>query len=117
MRKEIATFLLVFYMAALIRPLMPCINDALAHTFWKSEHLATVHFENGKYHLHLDMQKNGKQDQDNSGKNSEGNIFHLKASSEKIRSPKNFTDVIVQLKHELPSPVFLFVTSPPPWQC
>jgi hypothetical protein len=45
------------YAFALIRPIMPIVNDVIAHTFFKVEHLATVHFENGKYHVHMDLQK------------------------------------------------------------
>ena len=36
----------------LLKPVMPSVADLLAHTFWYSQHMATVHFENGKYHVH-----------------------------------------------------------------
>ncbi len=35
-----------------MRPLVPLAADMIAHTFWYSQHMATVHFENGKYHVH-----------------------------------------------------------------
>ncbi len=54
--KKIAIYiLLVFYIAVQIRPLASVVQDALAHTFFKMQHLATIHYENGNYHLHADL--------------------------------------------------------------
>jgi len=48
--------MLLVYVFALIKPIMPIINDVLAHTFFEKTHLATIHYENGKYHMHLELQ-------------------------------------------------------------
>ncbi len=39
------------------KPVLPLVNDILAHTFWKTEHIITVHHENGKDHLHYELKK------------------------------------------------------------
>jgi hypothetical protein len=55
--KKVCIYLTVFFYAfALFRPLTPLFTDILAHTFWKMEHLATIHFENGTYHLHAELE-------------------------------------------------------------
>ncbi|CAN5529193.1 hypothetical protein BH10BAC3_BH10BAC3_24920 [soil metagenome] len=38
---------------------MPAITDLVAHTFWRYQHINTVHFENGKYHLHQELKEAG----------------------------------------------------------
>ncbi len=42
--------------------MLPVVCDALAHTFWKMQHIATVHYENGKYHLHVELQQEHSSD-------------------------------------------------------
>lgn len=36
----------------MLKPVMPYISDTVAHVFWYSQHMATVHLENGKFHVH-----------------------------------------------------------------
>ena len=57
MKRQVATLLLVCYAALLMRPLAPVFEDAMAHLFWNSEHIATVHYENGEYHVHIEITK------------------------------------------------------------
>ncbi len=52
MKKAILYLLLVSYTTIILKPVLPFISDAVAHIFWYSEHIATVHIENGKYHVH-----------------------------------------------------------------
>lgn len=52
MKKAIIYLLLFSYSLMLMRPVAPFAADIIAHTFWYSQHIATVHFENGKYHVH-----------------------------------------------------------------
>ena len=54
MNKILSYFLLCIYATIMIKPIMPTIVDVFAHIFNYSEHMATVHFENGKYHVHYD---------------------------------------------------------------
>jgi len=64
--KKITTLILLFcYSMALIRPITPVIGDVIAHTFWRAQHMATVHFENGKYHVHYALQAAAKEDYGN----------------------------------------------------
>ncbi len=54
MRKAILYLLLFAYTTIVCKPIFPSIADTVAHIFWYSEHMATVHVENGKYHVHLE---------------------------------------------------------------
>jgi hypothetical protein len=65
MKKLTTVILLVCYAMALIRPITPVIGDVIAHTFWRAQHMATVHFENGQYHVHYALQAQGKEDYGN----------------------------------------------------
>lgn len=54
--KKIAIYLLLsFYVFAQLKPVVVIIEDTLAHTFWKMQHMATVHYENGHYHIHSEL--------------------------------------------------------------
>jgi hypothetical protein len=59
MRKITAYILLFLYINGLLTQVSPIINDVLAHTFWRMNHLATVHCVNGKYHVHYELYKAG----------------------------------------------------------
>jgi hypothetical protein len=52
MKKAVIYIILFSYSLMLLRPTVPFIADIIAHTFWYSQHIATVHVENGKYHVH-----------------------------------------------------------------
>ena len=56
LNKITVCFLLVTYLFANFRYVVPEIADIFAHTFWKSQHMAAMHFENGKWHVHLQME-------------------------------------------------------------
>lgn len=55
--KAVARVLIVAYGLFLLKPVMPIIVDALAHTFWRSVHVAVVHRVNGKEHVHYELRK------------------------------------------------------------
>ena len=57
MKTTIAHYLLLIYLTAMCKPILPLANDILAHTFWKTEHIVTVHHANGKDHLHYELKK------------------------------------------------------------
>lgn len=119
MKKQVAILLLLCNSLALVKPLVPAFADLLSHTFWKTEHLATVHFENGKYHLHIEMEKAGKEDQQNNSKKiSEKNDFvHLNPSVENRMLPGKFSGVINSGIQTISSLPFYSIPSPPPWFC
>ena len=61
---------------------MPAITDMMAHVFWYSQHMATVHQENGQYHVHLEFAAAAKKDaaeKNTSIKTGETTTFHLSA--------------------------------------
>jgi hypothetical protein len=60
MKKVLSYMLLVVYTTLLVKPVLPFIIDTASHIFNYSEHKATVHSENGKYHVHYELQQNEK---------------------------------------------------------
>ena len=52
MRKALLYLLLFSYTCIICKPMLPALSDGLAHIFWYSQHMATVHYENGRYHVH-----------------------------------------------------------------
>lgn len=55
--------LLLSYLVILVKPILPHVSDFLAHAFWKYEHIATVHQENGTSHVHYELEKAAEKDQ------------------------------------------------------
>ena len=39
------------------KPILPFIEDELAHLFWKAKHLATVHHHHGDHHAEEEIAK------------------------------------------------------------
>jgi len=82
--KKILLYLLLFsYTIIVFKPLYPSIADAMAHIFWYSEHMATVHYEHGKYHVHYEYAqaaKNSYPQKDTSLPKSESFNEHLMAA-------------------------------------
>ena len=69
--KKTAAYIFIFvYALMLCKPFAPLIEDSLAHIFWYSQHLATVHYENGKLHVHKEMMDNAKKDEPVKERNS-----------------------------------------------
>ncbi|PBQ30428.1 hypothetical protein CNR22_01155 [Sphingobacteriaceae bacterium] len=55
MKKLFIYLALSVYAFAQLKPLAVVVEDVLAHTFWKVQHMATVHYENGHYHVHTEL--------------------------------------------------------------
>ncbi len=45
------------YSLGIFQNSLPVISDFLAHTFNKIDHINTVHYENGHYHVHKEQKK------------------------------------------------------------
>jgi len=59
--KKTALYILLFsYSTIMLKPVTPYFSDLAAHIFSYSEHMATVHFENGKLHVHKEIVDNAK---------------------------------------------------------
>ena len=71
MKNTLLYLLLFTYSASILKPAMPYLSDAIAHTFYFAEHVKTVHFENGKYHVHNELVR---QAQKNTGNENDGSI-------------------------------------------
>lgn len=52
MKIGLSYILLAIYAMIMIKPVMPSIADTFAHTLNYANHIATVHYEDGKYHVH-----------------------------------------------------------------
>jgi hypothetical protein len=60
--KQIALYIILFsYSIVVLRPVSPYVSDAIEHIFNYTQHMATVHYENGKYHIHKELVDNTKQ--------------------------------------------------------
>ena len=44
----------------MLNPVSPYLSDAVAHIFYYTQHMATIHYENGKYHVHKELVDNAK---------------------------------------------------------
>ncbi len=55
LKRATVLLLLFIYAVGVIKPIMPLVKDVLAHSFFKASQVATVHYEKGKYHIHLEL--------------------------------------------------------------
>jgi hypothetical protein len=61
--KQIALYIILFsYSMVMLKPVSPYISDAVEHIFNYTQHMATVHYENGKMHVHKEIVNNAKED-------------------------------------------------------
>jgi hypothetical protein len=59
MKRILVYLLCCAYTISLVKPVIPFFADTMAHIFWYSEHVATVHKTDGAYHLQIALQKAG----------------------------------------------------------
>ena len=78
------------YTLLMIKPILPVIADAMAHSFWKSQHILTVHEVNGKFHVHKELVKASKDDEKR--KQHTGNKFE---NSDYVHVPYAAISVVV----------------------
>lgn len=62
MKKLLLHIILMSYAVVVFKPVLPFINDFIGHVFFLSKHMATVHVENGKYHVHYETAKDAKEE-------------------------------------------------------
>lgn len=46
----------------MIKPALPYVSDLVNHVFFYTKHMATVHYENGKYHVHKEVVDHAKKE-------------------------------------------------------
>jgi len=115
MKKIIACILLFIYANGLFAQVSPIIGDVLAHTFWRAQHMATVHCVNGKYHVHYQLYKAGKSDGkgNNQVKSDETISLHIQPAGKTVQFSfsKEVVHICEGLWFENP---FVKISSPPP---
>ncbi|MEP6748516.1 MAG: hypothetical protein ABJB86_12365 [Bacteroidota bacterium] len=80
MKKALLYLLLFSYTTIICKPVLPLVSDCMAHVFWYSQHMATVHYEHGKYHAHYELQDAAKKnlpEKNNTLKENEQVNIHL----------------------------------------
>lgn len=119
MLRQVATLLLVCYAALLLRPVATVVQDAIAHIFWNSEHIATVHYENGDYHVHVKLKTIEEKTANASNslpKQIEPLTLHLPTEKGLIGlALTSSVKLIEYTRHNSPRGGFFCVPTPPPW--
>lgn len=82
MKKGLLYLLLFSYAVIIIKPVLPTLADITAHIFWYSKHIATVHYEHGKYHVHYEYAEAAKKE-------------HSDKDANENRSPFSFSEHLV----------------------
>ncbi len=76
-------FVLLVYLTATFKPILPVATDLLAHAFWKANHIESIHHQHGSHHLQSEITQAERQNdtnQNNSAlKFSEPVALHLVA--------------------------------------
>jgi hypothetical protein len=57
----------------MLKPLLPYATDFIGHVLFKAQHMATVHYENGQYHVHKEIAKNTKEETNDKNTNNNKN--------------------------------------------
>lgn len=118
MKSTTAYYLLILYTLALCKPVLPLLQDKLAHSLWQTEHLSTVHTHQGDHHAAEEMMEAGHDENNDKhpapGKTFEPVSVHL-AHHNLQDTPQVFTAKIkfAVLKSNVPS-ALLFKRYPPP---
>ena len=118
-KKIILYALLCVYSFALLKPIMPLANDVIAHTFYKMQHIATVHYENGKYHLHDELAENADQQKAESkgipkSAVDETLTNHITNEIEKLKIYSPYSSSVIWPEIQFPADVNIKNPTPPP---
>jgi hypothetical protein len=70
MKKLLLHIILFSYAIVMFKPVFPYVEDFIGHVLFYKQHMATVHYENGKYHVHAEVAKNTKEDSQNKNTSS-----------------------------------------------
>ena len=93
MKKLVLSILLMCYTIVMFKPVLPFIADFISHAFFYTQHMATVHYENGKYHVHYEAAKNIKEDA--TGKTASSSSSKKDTAPTEYFSPTIFADFII----------------------
>lgn len=71
MKKLLLHIALISYAAVvLFKPVLPYVNDFVSHVLFYTKHMATVHYEHGKYHVHFETAKDIREEKTDTPNNS-----------------------------------------------
>ncbi|MES2565818.1 MAG: hypothetical protein V4565_03065 [Bacteroidota bacterium] len=104
--------MLGIYTFGLVKPVIPLVKDIVAHSFFESSHMASVHYENGRYHIHLELKEEVKNTTEKAPVISEKDNFSVHVKSNNLQSEHYFLQAIKVLTPYLIASIDLF-TSPP----
>lgn len=118
MNKNILYILLFSYTAMLCKPVLPYVADALEHLLFYNQHVATVHIENGKIHVHKEAvdagTANNDQESTTSVKKSSVSWDHILPISPYKYLLTHITTVFNKLPYIASYHIFSFSDYPPP---
>ena len=81
MKSATAYYLLLFYIVAVCKPVLPLLGDAYAHEFHEAEHISTIHLVFGQHHASKEFNAaTGSDDaasNSSSGKSAEPVSIHI----------------------------------------
>ena len=120
MKKLLLYIVFVSYAIVMFKPALPYVSDFIGHILLYRQHMATVHFENGKYHVHKEVIKDIQEE--NSNKNSlpekkkSNTTFEFIATVSKLLVQSSSTDGIAYSLyiHQNNSSPFIAYNYPPP---
>ena len=102
MKKLLLHIILFTYAIVMFKPAFPFLNDFVAHVLFYQQHMATVHLEEGKYHVHAEVNKELKNQSPQKNTDlqkkafSQNDLFSVKSIEEISLIPlittKNFFD-------------------------
>jgi len=118
MRFPAAYYLLLLYVTIMLKPLLPLVNDSLAHFFAEEKHIAVVHAKYGACHTSAEMASNAKDDSNkNQSSNTTGEEFSVHVAiaefAYNIIQPSAHRQYFASLKYRLTTN-FLAGNYPPP---
>ena len=86
----------------MFKPVFPYIKNAVNHLVFYKQHMATVHIENGKYHVHVEVTKNAKED--NSNKNTPSSKKENTSTDHVVIINKEVAHIIILTFYRYPLP-------------
>jgi hypothetical protein len=76
-----AYYLLLLYTLGVCKPILPLLQDELAHIFWNAQHIATVHHHQGEHHAEVEFAEAAHEEENDkhpaTGKTSEPVSIHI----------------------------------------
>ena len=116
--KQAITYLLFFtYSTTMFKPILPYASDIVAHALWYSDHIATIHSHDGKFHVHkevIEAAKNNNHEKTNIPKKDNSASDHIRTPELTILRQKNFSKKNYSSIHPGFFYTYLLTDFPPP---